>query len=290
MKQAKNFKSPKTELSAKPRAARGSIPIQMPLEESENVIYGDNHTLFIEELPVMMEPVRDEEGKIVEKYFEQTGGYNLYKLFIGDFSEQGHGLQRIINKLQGAKPEDALELHISSHGGFVHELLELYNLIDTVFYKSVVTYCNHGYSAGAMASLLGEERVVYEHSDWMMHSYSGGFIGKRDDMLTHLEHEDKRLQKFFNNIMSPYFTKKELKKMQKGKDFWMSSEEMIDRGIATHIMVKGEVMPGFMYMEELYPERIKIREKAEKKLAKQQKKNLKKLMKDAEALELAELG
>lgn len=253
------------------------IPVQpaqvpMPMLEEDNVIYADNHTLFIDEKPIMMEPARDEVGNIVEGYFEQTGGFTVYKLFIGDFLESGHGLQRIINALQGAKPEDILELHISSNGGFVHELIELYNLIDTTFYKSVTTYCNHGYSAGAMAFLLGEERVIYENSDWMMHSYSGGFVGKRDDMLTHLEHEDKRLQKFFNKIMEPYFTKKELKKMQKGKDFWMSSEEMLERGVATHIMVAGEVMPGFIYLEDLYPERKIKREKLEKK---QQKKALK---------------
>lgn len=261
----------------------GLSPMQIPSmpEPEENVIYADNHSLFIEERPMMMEPLRDEEGNAVEKYFEQTGGFTLYKLFIGDFHENGNGIQRIINKLQGAKPEDMLELHISSHGGFVHELLELYNLIDTIFYKGVATFCNYGYSAGAMAFLMGEERVVYEHSDWMMHSYSGGFIGKRDDMLTHLKHEDKRLQRFFNEIMEPYFTKKELKKMQGGKDFWMTSEEMLDRGVATHIMVRGELMEGWQYMEELYPKRKKKREKAEAKEEKALIKEIKKAEKEA---------
>ena len=253
----------------------GLQPIQIPMQKDEDeVIYADNHSLFIEEKPVIMEPLKGEDGQIVSNIFEQTGGYTLYKLFIGNFSEQGNGLQRIINKLQGAKPEDVLELHIASNGGYVHELLELYNLIDTIFYNAVVTYCNHGYSAGAMALLLGRDRVIYENSDWMMHSYSGGTAGKRDDMLTHLKHEDKRLQKFFNKIMSPYFTKKELRKMQEGKDFWMSAEEMLERNVATHIMVRGEIMPGYLYLEELYPKRKKKREKQEKK---EEKKILKQL-------------
>ncbi len=246
-----------------------------PVPFDENTIYANNHSLFIEEQPIRMEPARDENGKIIEGLFEQAGGFSLYKLFIGDFEENGNGIQRIINALQNAHPEDVLELHISSHGGLVSELIELYNLVDTLFYKRVTTYCNFGYSAGALASLFGEDRIIYEHSDWMMHSYSGGFIGKRDDMLTHLEHEDKRISKFFNDIMTPYFTKKELKKMEGGKDFWMSAEEMLDRGIATHIMVKGLIITAVDYLEDIHPKRKVKREKAEKKAAKKALKLLK---------------
>ena len=126
-----------------------------------------------------------------------------------------------------------------------------------------------------MAFLFGQERLIYEHSDWMMHSYSAGFGGKRQDLLDHLEHEDKKLKKFFNQLMEPYFTKKELKKIQKGKDFWLNAEEILERGIATHIMVKGEVYTAQEYLEKLYPERKVKREK-------QERKELKKLMKTDE--------
>lgn len=252
-----------------------------PQPTQDTTIYADNHTLFIEEKQVRMEPVKDAEGNIVEGFYEQTGGFTLYKLFIGDFDENGNGIQRIINALQNAQPEDALEFHVSSHGGLVSEVMELYNLVNTLFYKKVVTYCNFGYSAGALAFLFGEDRVIYKHSDWMMHSYSGGFVGKRDDMLTHLEHEDKRISEFFDEIMAPYFTKKELKKMQAGKDFWMSSEELLKRKIATHIMVDGEILEGQTHLENLYPERKEVRLAEEEKLAKKLEREVKKAEREA---------
>ena len=236
-----------------------------PHLESQNEIFADNHSLFVEVLPITMEPVRDRDGQIVEGLFEQQGGYTVYKLFLGEFSETGNGVQRIIARLQTAEKGDILELHISSRGGVIDELIEIYNLCDTLFYGNVTTYCNHGYSAGAMAFLFGEDRCIYEHTDWMTHSWSGGFGGKRDDVLTHMVHEDKRLGDFFDTLMKPYFSKKEIAQMQKGKDFWMTPKELLQRGIATHLLVNGEIIPRDIYLEQNNLEDLKIEPKKKTK-------------------------
>lgn len=254
-----------------------------PVVVEDNTIFADNHTLFIEEQPMRMEPLRDEEGSIVEGFFEQTGGVTIYKLFIGDFDESGSGIQRIINALQNSQPEDILEIHISSHGGLVSELIELYNLIDSMFYERVTTFCNFGYSAGALSFLFGDDRVIYEHSDWMMHSYSGGYIGKRDDMIKQLKHDDTRINKFFDEVLEPYFTPKELKKMRDGEDFWQNAEKMLKRNIATHIMVAGEILTAQEWLEDKYPKRKVKRLKQEAKEAEKEAKEAKKAAKAAKA-------
>lgn len=273
----KKFKKARNNITA--------IPMGLPAPTDET-IFADNHTLFIDRQPAATEPILDEKGVPVEGYFKQEPAFTVYKLFIGTFDEAGNGIQRILAKLQEAEPEDILEFHISSRGGVIDELLEIYNLCDTLFYGRVTTYCNYGYSAGAMAFLFGQDRLVYEHSDWMMHSYSGGFGGKRQDLLDQMAHEDKKLENFFSSLMEPYFTKKEIKKIQKGKDYWLNSEEMLKRGIATHIMVQGELITAQDYIELKNPEVKEARIKAEKKLARQQKKNLKKLM-ELDALEVS---
>jgi ATP-dependent protease ClpP protease subunit len=222
---------------------------------SDNAIYAQYHSLFWEEHQSKMEPLftADENGNELQVpgVYEEQPGFTLYKLFIGDFAETGNGLQKIINKLQQAGPDDILELHISSHGGVVDELVEIHNLCDTLFYDRVVTYLNIGYSAGAWAFLLGKERLVYEHSDLMFHSYAGGGYGKRDDMLNHIEHQDKRVSKYLGDTLKPYFTKKEIRKMMKGQDYWLDTEEMCRRGIATHVMVKGDVYTAEDYLKSL---------------------------------------
>ena len=255
-----------------------AIPLNPLNTPDDETVFADNHSLFIDRRPMSMEPVHQEDGTQIDGIFEQVPAYTVYKLFIGEFMENGNGIQRILAKLQEAEPDDILEFHIASRGGVIDELLEIYNLCDTLFYGRVTTYCNYGYSAGAMAFLFGQERLIYEHSDWMMHSYSGGFGGKRQDLLDQMKHEDKKLARFFTDIISPYFTQKEIKKIQKGKDFWLNAEQMLERGIATHIMVHGALITAQDYLEAKDPSLKVARLKQEKKEKKKQAKELKKLM------------
>jgi ATP-dependent protease ClpP protease subunit len=246
------------------------IPIQFPMGDGE--VYGQNHSLFIVDKPRVMNPLRDEEGNIVEGYFEEDGGYKIYKLFLGNFNESGNGMQRIINKLQNSEPDDILELHIASDGGNVDELIQLYNICNTLFYNRVTTFANHAYSAGAWAFLLGNDRVLYDHSSLMWHSYSTGMGGKRQDLLDRIEHEDKRLEVFLMGTLTKYFSKKEIRKMNKGKDFWLTTKDACERGIATHVMKDGEVYTNEEYLDLIDPKKIKKRKKEAKKAKKEAKK------------------
>jgi ATP-dependent protease ClpP protease subunit len=163
--------------------------------------------------------------------------------------------------LQQNEQNDYLEIYISSLGGEYTELLDFYNTINTN-YNYVTTFLNYGYSAGALAFLFGQERIVYEHSEWMIHSYSTGVGGKREDMLNHVNFMDKQILKFFDTLLAPYFSKKEINKINKGKDFWLDSDEMLKRGIATGILKNGEYTSREDYIN---PKKKKTKEKKAKK-------------------------
>jgi ATP-dependent protease ClpP protease subunit len=75
----------------------------------------------------------------------------------------------------------------------------------------------------------------------MFHTYSSHIYGKRNEIISQIEHTDKHLENFTKRLLSPYFSKKEIKKMANGKDIWLTSKEMIERGICTHIIDNGEV-------------------------------------------------
>ena len=259
------------------------IQIPIPGLGADNEIFAQHHSLFIEDKPRSMESLRDEDGKIIEGFYEESGGFKVYKLFLGDFSETGNGMQRIINKLQQADPDDVLEFHIASNGGSVDELVQLYNLVNTMFHDRISTFASHAYSAGAWAFLMGAERVAYEHTSFMLHSYAGGFGGKRQDLLDHMDHEDRRLNSFLMGTLTDYFSAKELKKMNKGKDYWLNTEEMCERNIATHVLKNGIVYTAAEYLEELHPKRKKARLKQEAKDAKVQAKLLRDLKKAEKA-------
>jgi len=231
--------------------------IQIPgIETNNNIVETKNHTLIIEEIQDRFEPVQlsvDGDGtnsSDIELY-ERIPGGKVYKLYIGNFAAENSENFKLFDKLRSAEPGSNLEVHISSDGGNFYELVEFYNLLKPKF-ADIATFLNRGYSAGSMMFLLGDERIIYEHSDFMAHSYSGVSYGKREDMLNQTLHQDKMITEFFDKMYKPFFSKKEIKKMNKGQDFWMGSEEMLKRGIATGIITdKGEYQTADDYLESL---------------------------------------
>lgn len=206
----------------------------------DNVIESDSHTLISNFFPAEMIPVEGDAGPI-PGIFEKIPEFHIHKLFLNEFNDESkHGLHKIINKLQESDPVDSLELHISGHGGYVSEGIILFNLINSMYRTRSTGYLNYGYSMNALAFLFCNERIVFEHSEIMFHTYSAGFGGKRDDILSQIAHTDKHLQKFFHKTLSPFFDDDEISAMGASKDYWLNSFEMLERNIATGIIMDGE--------------------------------------------------
>jgi ATP-dependent protease ClpP protease subunit len=226
--------------------------IQM-IQPQNNVIQTPFHSLHIIENPERYEPVEinvtyvDENGEEIPDpefptVYKKVPESKDYILHLGEFMAEGNENQALFTEILKADPNSQISIFIASEGGNFFEIVQFYNLMVPKF-DNIITYLHTGYSAGSMAFLLGTTRYVYEHSDMMVHSYTGVNYGKRDDMLNQTHHQDKMITTFFKKIYSPYFTKKEIKRINKGEDFWMDSKEMLKRGIATHIITdSGEVL------------------------------------------------
>ncbi len=221
-------------------------------KETPNVIETFKHSLFIETIPDRFEAmeVETENNLKAPKIYERLDSYTSFNLYLGEFAEEENENNKIYNTLITANPETELNIYVNSFGGNFHELVDFYNIIKPRF-QHIVTYLHKGYSAGSMAFLLGDERIVYEHSDFMIHSYIGApAYSKRQDMLDQAKHIDEVITNFFNTIYSPYFTKKELKKVNKNKEYWLNSDQMINRGIATGIILStGEYQTREEYLD-----------------------------------------
>jgi ATP-dependent protease ClpP protease subunit len=242
--------------------------IQVPLGNN-NIIRSDYHTLIIEYKDEERIPLPDEDGNIMEGIFEIIPSYTKYRLFIGDFMDDSlHGWNEIKDKLMNAEEIDFLEVHISSPGGYTTEGIELFNIINTKF-KNAQVYLNYGFSMGALTFLYFDDRTIYEHSEIMFHNWSGGFGGKAQDIEDHFNHTKRHLKGFFQSVMKPYFSKKEIKNILNGKEKWLSSYEMLKRGIATGIIKDGEFYESEDYLKK-FKKNGKIRKSYAKKLEKEE--------------------
>jgi len=250
-----------------------NIPNLEIIEDNPNVkiIKSDYHTLIIENIHEERFPLKDEDNNFIDGIFEIIPAYKKYKLFIGDFMDDTiHNWNQIKHELMNSSYNDILEVHISSYGGYTKEGIEFFNIVNTRFKQSTV-YLNYGFSMGANAFLYFDDRVVYENSEIMFHNWSGGFGGKAADIEDQYKHTKKHLNRFFEKTLKPYFSKKEIKKILKGKEKWLDSYEMLERGIANGIIKDGEY-----YTREQYLEKYKHNGKIKKSFKKKEAENTKK--------------
>ena len=219
----------------------------------------EQHTLYTE--------IISEQKRVVDKeknIYQITPKHKRYRVYIGRFFELKKGLHSVFNELREAKENDYLELMINSGGGIILEGQQFYNLIQEKFHKRTVAYLdNYGYSMGALLFCMAEKRVAYEYSDFMFHTYSGGAFGKGGEIKARVEHSNKKLEKFFYDLIvrKGFLTNNEFEQMLVGQDYWMDTQELCKRGIATHVIVNGDELTAKEYLKHLKKEKKEAKKK-----------------------------
>ena len=230
----------------------------------------EQHTLYSEQIPENKRVVNKEKN-----LYEVTPKHKRYRIYIGRFFELKKGLHSVFNELREAKEHDYMEFMINSGGGFVHEGMQFYNIIQEKFNGRTVAYLdNRGYSMGALLFCMADKRVVYPYSDLMFHTYSHGSHGKGGEVKSHVKHTSAKLEQFFYDLIvkKGFLSEDEFKKMIIGQDYWMDAKELCKRDIATHVIIAGKELTAKQYLKELKQEK---RAKKEEKIKKESEEKVK---------------
>jgi|GEM_PF-2968504 len=181
-------------------------------------------------------------------------GYERYRLYIGRFHSHPKDLHSLFYQLREASSSDTLELVICSRGGSIDEGQQFSHLILEKFHDRTVAYLdNYGYSMGAMLFCMVKKRVIYPYSELMFHNYSDTSSGKGGEIRAKVEHTDEQVIKFKRDVIvkQGFLNEEEFQRMLIGQDFWMGSEEICRRGIATHVIVDGKEIEAEEYLKLL---------------------------------------
>jgi ATP-dependent protease ClpP protease subunit len=254
------------------------VPIK---DDDEELVHkSEFHTLFIEEMPSDKMPMEDENGDYYDGIFQEIPSFKIYKLFIGDFSDDSNDLHPFFNTLAKADFGDLLEFHIDSNGGSVNEGKLFFNTINNFDKENVAAFLNTGYSMGALLFCMPDIRIVHEFSDLMFHDYSSVLYGKAGDMETSHNHNSKHIRNFFKRFTldKGFMSSEEFEQMLIGKEFWMDTEEMCKRGIATHVKLQSGTISAEAYLESLNPPEPVKPEQKKTRASRKATKELKDLM------------
>jgi ATP-dependent protease ClpP protease subunit len=131
--------------------------------------------------------------------------------------------------IRSAGPNDTIEFHINSPGGNVYSATELINSFLTTDAHIHVVLSGIVASAGTILMMVGDSFEIAPHTTFMFHNYSGGTIGKGNEMHVKMEYEREWSKEFMHDVYMDLLSEEEINQLLDGRDFWLSSDEIGER-------------------------------------------------------------
>lgn len=170
---------------------------------------------------------------------EKKNNDMVYDLYISKFQNQSPEFFEILDVLSKSSDNDIINVNIMSNGGLVIECQQLINLFGILQKRNnnISAYISsHASSAGAYLFSTFKKRIISPNSRIMFHHAKSSYSGKHSDILEKIKFDDEHLSSFLN-IAQKYFTKNEWKRLNDGFEFWLDSEDMLKRGLATDLLI-----------------------------------------------------
>jgi len=132
--------------------------------------------------------------------------------------------------IRDATPNDIVNIFINSYGGRINTAIQFMNAMansSAATIRCIVEGACH--SAATMIFLYGDAYHIAEHSSFCFHNYSGGCIGKGNEIASKADHDKEWSNKLAHSVYNEFLTKKEIDDMLNGKDIWLTPIEVNDR-------------------------------------------------------------
>lgn len=163
------------------------------------------------------------------KQYEQTYTANHIHFYISESVGPPDQYIDMIHRISSAGPADTIFIHLNTPGGQLDTGVQLINAIQNTQARVVTILEGVAYSLGTLIFLVGDEMVVNDHCMMMFHNFSGGVVGKGNEITLELEATNKWFATLSKQIYCPFLTEEELHRLSRGEDFWMQSPEIRKR-------------------------------------------------------------
>lgn len=140
---------------------------------------------------------------------------------VNEYNELCHTLEHTTAK--------EVKLVLNNGGGLLDSMLTIRNSIAKSKAKITAVLSGTVASSATMIALACDELEIAPGTSWLTHYYSGGLVGKGNEIEAKYEFEKVQIPKLFKEIHKGFLTNEEIAEVIKGNDMWMNSEEILKR-------------------------------------------------------------
>jgi ATP-dependent Clp protease protease subunit len=156
----------------------------------------------------------------------KEGTYNCY--ISGDISEPCE-YDELCYVLDNAEETTNVVLHINTSGGYIDSALKIIASLSRCQATVTARLTGTVASAGTIIALSCDKLQAEQYMQFMVHNYSTGTQGKGHEIMDYVNFNDKNLRDTFTAIYAGFLTEDEITDIIRGKDLWLSAEEVQQR-------------------------------------------------------------
>lgn len=164
------------------------------------------------------------------KCYTQSITITLYHFYItGDIETEVDRYIEMINTLKTAEQHDQIYIYLNTPGGDLATTVQIISAIKQSAANVTTVIEGECCSAGTLIFLSGDDFIVNDHCTLMIHNYSHGPIGKGGELKSAVDYSDKYFKKISEDFYKDFLTDEEIVAVCQDKDFWMETDEILER-------------------------------------------------------------
>lgn len=163
-----------------------------------------------------------------ETYTAKSGGV-IYEFYLSGEIKAPEYYVEWFTIIRNADKEDQIKIYINSGGGDLHTAIQFLRVLSETNAEITTSVEGACMSAATIVFLCGDIKEVTPFSMFMFHNYSGGSIGKGNEMYDQAIFERNWSLELFTQIYSGFLQDDEIEAMLDGKDVWLTSEQVLTR-------------------------------------------------------------
>ena len=173
-------------------------------------------------------PVTDNALKVIEVN-ENGQSYNIVDYFLSETIENKSDYHDFLRAINATSQYDEIHIHINNYGGDLDAAIQMYHSLVRSGAKIVVYIEGACMSAATVVMMTADEIEFCPWSSIMIHAYSGGDIGKYQEIQSASQFHKEWFSNFMNDVYGDFLTKKELAQVLGGKDLWLNADDAMNR-------------------------------------------------------------
>ena len=213
-----------------------------------------------QEMPFIMPP-----KKITILKEDQIKQKTLFHVYMLENIGAPKEYVELFNLMKMADENCEIHMYINSPGGYVDTTTQLLNSMAACKAKLFTYAEGEVASAATFIFLAGDVQIVKPNSYFMCHSYSSGAIGKRQEIVSKINFDKKRLDRLADIMYRGLLTDKELLALKNSKDFYFDDLQLITRLKRRMKVVEADAVRAAKHVEKLTKATTKLEMKSDKK-------------------------